>query len=426
MGTAVPRLHGGRELGPLALTSRLRQEVTDKPNLLFALLVFDVTDAVPDSPPRSRPPRVDIPKFDGENPKLWQIRCEDYFDLYETSPRIWVRLAAMQFTGPAARWLSSIHSSLRKFTWSEFCHEVVHRFGRNQHQSLIRRLYKLTQTGTVDEYVTQFSELVDQLSAYESSTDPLHYVTRFLEGLKPHVRLLVAVQLPQDLDTAYTIALVQEEVGDGVTTLNATSVPRRHMQHQTAARIEDKMLSATVTPREPARLDDDKLTVLKNYRRAKGLCFTCGERWSRDHKCKATVQLHVVQEMVDFFQYPENYLTEQVETTDDMELMHLSADANLDAPPEKSIILHCQVQGHPATFLLDSGSNNSFISAKLAAQVSGHQDPPQPKCVKVAGGGILQCKSHIPNCKWTCGNTEFCSSFKILPLQNYDGIVGMD
>ena len=25
----------------------------------------------------------------------------------------------------------------------------------------------------------------------------------------------------------------------------------------------------------------------------------CGERWSRDHKCAAAVQLHVVQEMFD-------------------------------------------------------------------------------------------------------------------------------
>jgi hypothetical protein len=158
-----------------------------------------------------------MPKFDGENPKLWQIHCEDYFKLYDTSPRLWVKLSSMQFMGPAARWLSSVQYVLRKFTWHKFCCEVVHRFGRNEHQSLIRKLYKLIQTGTVDAYVTQFAELVDQLAAYENGTDPLHYVTRFIKGLKPSVRLLVVVQLPQDLDTVYTIALVQEEVGDGST-----------------------------------------------------------------------------------------------------------------------------------------------------------------------------------------------------------------
>lgn len=178
-----------------------------------------------DSPPRGRLPKIDFPRFDGENPKLWQIQCEDYFEMASTSPRLWVKIASMQFTGPAARWLASIQSVIRKYTWLEFCQEVILRFGKNQHQSLIRRLYKLVQTGTVDEYVTQFAELVDQLAAYESHQDPLHYVTRFLEGLKPSVRMIVAVQLPQDLDTAYTIALVQEEVEEGLTTLNASLPP---------------------------------------------------------------------------------------------------------------------------------------------------------------------------------------------------------
>jgi hypothetical protein len=50
----------------------------------------------------------------------------------------------------------------------------------------------------------------------------------------------------------------------------------------------------------------------------------------------------------------------------------------------------------------------------------------QPRRVKVAGGGILHCKAGIANCSWSCGNHYFFSSFKILPLQGYDGIVGMD
>jgi hypothetical protein len=108
-------------------------------------------------------PKMDVPRFDGEHPKLWQIQCEDYFDMYGTSPALWVRLASLQFTGPAARWLSSMKSSIRRFTWPEFCHEVVQRFGRNQHQSLIRKLYKLVQTGTVVSYVEQFAELMDLL-----------------------------------------------------------------------------------------------------------------------------------------------------------------------------------------------------------------------------------------------------------------------
>lgn len=55
---------------------------------------------------------------------------------------------------------------------------------------------------------------MDQLTAYEPNPDMLHYTTRFIDGLKPDIRLIVVVQRPIDLDTAYSIAVVQEELGD--------------------------------------------------------------------------------------------------------------------------------------------------------------------------------------------------------------------
>jgi hypothetical protein len=321
---------------------------------------------------------------------------------------------------------------LRKFTWHEFSCEVVHRFGKNEHQSLIHKLYKLIQTGTVADYVTQFAELVDQLAAYESTTDPLHYVTRFIEGLKPSVRLLVAVQLPQDLDTTYTIALVQEEVGNGSTPLNSTPY-QRHQYFAPAFSQPSSDEKQIVLPRPAptqsqasSSTSDDRVAALKNYRRAKGLCFTCGERWFKEHKCKATVQLHVVQEMVQFLQTLDDFDTDLPSSPDDMELMHLSEEGTVDIPPAHSIILKCQVQGKPATFLLDLGSNNSFLSDKLAAQLTCILTLNQPRRVKVAGGGILHCRAGIADCSWSCGNHNFSSSFKILPLHGYDGIVGMN
>jgi hypothetical protein len=45
---------------------------------------------------------------------------------------------------------------------------------------------------------------------------------------------------------------------------------------------------------------DDRWRALRNYRRAKGLCQFCAEKWSKDHKCAETVQLHALQEMLEF------------------------------------------------------------------------------------------------------------------------------
>ena len=103
----------------------------------------------------------------------------------------------MQFEGPAARWLASVQSKFAHASWQEFSAAVVHRFGRNQHQTLIRRLYRLQQTDSVDDYILEFSALMDQLSAYEPNSDMMHYTTRFIDGLKPAARVIVAVQRPQ-------------------------------------------------------------------------------------------------------------------------------------------------------------------------------------------------------------------------------------
>jgi hypothetical protein len=39
------------------------------------------------------------------------------------------------------------------------------RFGREQHESLIRQLFHIKQVGSVTEYVEHFASLVDELTA---------------------------------------------------------------------------------------------------------------------------------------------------------------------------------------------------------------------------------------------------------------------
>ena len=184
----------------------IQAQEPQNPNSSFASLIHRERRAGSYTSGHGKPPSVDFPKFDGDNPKLWQTRCEDYFAIYDTDPDLWIAIAAMQFEGAAARWLSSVQHKFVRATWAEFAAAVVHRFGRNQHQSLVRKLYRLKQVGTVQSYITQFSEIMDQLVAYEPNPDMLHYTTRFVDGLKASVRMVVAVQRPMDLDTAYSIA----------------------------------------------------------------------------------------------------------------------------------------------------------------------------------------------------------------------------
>ena len=71
-----------------------------------------------DNPMLGKLPKLHFHRFDGENPKLWISRCEDYFEMYSVDSSYWVRLALNQLDGPAARWSQSVAKRLKQSLWS--------------------------------------------------------------------------------------------------------------------------------------------------------------------------------------------------------------------------------------------------------------------------------------------------------------------
>jgi hypothetical protein len=69
---------------------------------------------------RGRLPQLNFPVFDGDNPKLWTRRSQDYFDMYSVDPHMWIKVATMHLTGAAARWFSSRTDECRGSTWPVF------------------------------------------------------------------------------------------------------------------------------------------------------------------------------------------------------------------------------------------------------------------------------------------------------------------
>jgi hypothetical protein len=152
----------------------------------------------------------------------------------------------------------------------------------------------------VTYYITRFSGLIDQLLAYETPHDPLYFTFRFVDGLREDIRASVLIQRPSDLDTACVLAQLQEEVLE--------PVKRREF------RKRDYYSLAKLPPKGPLplpRIDkggpstvqmdrrvpdvgrprpfDERLAALRSYRRARGLCEKCAEKWSRDHRCAEQV-----------------------------------------------------------------------------------------------------------------------------------------
>ena len=186
----------------------------------------------------------------------------------------------------------------------------MNRFGKDQHKLLVRQLFHIHQSASVQEYIDKFTRLVDQLIAYGRNTDPIYYAMRFVDGLRTDIRAAVHMQHPQNLDTAYVFAMLQEELVDPVRTKElrqpepftfakapVRGPPLPLLNPPSRLDRQDKPVPPHPVPERRARGMDDKLSTLRDYRRARGLCFRCGEKWSRDHRYPEAIQLHALQEL---------------------------------------------------------------------------------------------------------------------------------
>lgn len=279
---------------------------------------------------------------------------------------------------------------------------------------------------------------MNQLLSYSDEMHPFYFLTRFIGGLRADLRAAVMVQRPSDLDTACALALVQEEVHDGVRPEHICSP---EPVYRTAARLPlqvvplhqsrppatpaaadrrgvDAMRAAPADPPRQVAPEANSLNTLHEYRRARGLCFKCGERWGRDHTCPATIQMHVLEELMDFMGVTPTEDSQASEVSDaiDDTVFAVSLQAFNGNESSKLLQFSAQIQGRDVEVLVDSGSSASFINARHVEGLQGIQSMTKTARMKVANGAELQCTSEIPNCSWEVQNHQFSTSFKVLPL----------
>lgn len=283
------------------------------------------------------------------------------------------------------------------------------------------------------------------LLAHHSSWDPAFFVTQFMEGLHRDIRAAVVQHRPQTLDTAVDLACLQEEVAEALRrddkpTWGASFSSRSRAFPRVAFPLPPpppaKPSGITPTPQQDDRrppskgsrsaAPDNKLGALRAYRRANGLCFTCGERWSHDHRCAPTVQLHVVEELIEMLQSPPQQADADEVPAGEADYCVLSKATLEGAESPTTMRLHGWVQGREVLMLIDSGSSHSFVSQPLAVHLSGVQPARTALTIRVADGGVLHNTQEIPACQWQSHGTQFTTNIKILPLGSYDVILGID
>lgn len=188
--------------------------------------------------------------------------------------------------------------------------------------------------------------------AYEGKANPLHYTMKFIDGLRPEFRSAILLQRPSDLDIVFVLAQLQEEVLDPVKrkefhrsdfgsaskpfSKQALPLPAPPGKHAKPANVVSDNSRVGSSPST-----EDRWRALRSFRRAKGLCQFCAEKWSKDHKCSDTVQLHVLQELCNLLQSEDDNLDESGDVTvvGDQLFLTLSVAAVYGVPFQKPYVL---------------------------------------------------------------------------------------
>uniref|UniRef100_A0A803KVR8 Uncharacterized protein n=1 Tax=Chenopodium quinoa TaxID=63459 RepID=A0A803KVR8_CHEQI len=145
-------------------------------------------------------PELQIPKFDGSNPRLWIKKCCKYFTLCKIPDDQKVMLASLNMIDKAANWVSSYLSIRAVVDWNDFIIDVNDRF---QDFNVVEDFNKLQQT---IEKIDRVNHLDSVMSDYDDNSGNLqtvmldnnvHLLGNFMGGVKSVVSPFVKdVMLP--------------------------------------------------------------------------------------------------------------------------------------------------------------------------------------------------------------------------------------
>lgn len=183
---------------------------------------------------------------------------------------------------------------------------------------------------------------------------------------------------------------------------------------------------------ESSKSPADKFAALKAYCRARGLCDCCAEKWHPGHQFSISVQLNVVQELVELFSLDDSETADSALSPDpiqheDAQLsLILSKEAISGSEGPRTMRFMGSIGEHQLQILVDSGSTHTFLSQAMADQLQGVSQLSVPLTVQCANEGIIQCVSILLAASWSIQGIMFSSDLKVVPLPHFDLIIGMD
>ena len=163
--------------------------------------------------------------------------------------------------------------------------DVCARFRDELGSQVVEEFNKLTQTGSIDEYLEKIEELKSLMQIRNPLLPTDYFVDSFMGGLSPQIKSFTKAFKPQTLSAAVEYARLQKA------TVQAMRVPDRSRVQPKYKPFNQKGLLPTPSQNtmKPNYAQGAKPRIMTASERAeklaKGLCFFCDQPYERGHKC---------------------------------------------------------------------------------------------------------------------------------------------
>lgn len=375
-------------------------------------------------------PRFDFPRFDGNNPRSWLLKCLSYFKLMRTPPDAdKVSMAALHFEGKAMEWYQQISQEDRVLTWDHFVELVSNRFGELKEGRVFTEFSKLKVKGSLEEYIEKFLELKSHLLMFNRrSYDESYFVDSFISGLHEEMRQCFLIFTPQTLTQTIDTARMHEATAEAAAKKNRSisksfqTSPTFHKRPTNQTYSPPNLIPKVPNYTSPTLQPSRKLltTTEMRARREQGLCYNCDEKFSPGHKCKES---HMYWLMTEDEEAAHLAISNDEDTHENIEI---SLNALAGSTGSKTIKVQGVKGKHKLQILIDTGSSHSFISEPLAYHLGCEIMETPTINVQIPDGTKMRSNKFISNFNWIMEEEEFQFPLRLLQLGGYHIILGCD
>ncbi|XP_026378796.1 uncharacterized protein LOC113273262 [Papaver somniferum] len=332
-----------------------------------------------DSTQFHRMPKLDFPRFDGDNPKSWIQKCEYYFQMHNINEPRKTRMAAIHLDGKANKLYDNFCLTQTDITWPYFCNNVCAIFENPAQDNIVGLFNKLAQLTIVDAYFEEFEYYKALLLGIHHDFPESYFIASFIGGLKEEIRSSVLMFDPKKLLHAFSLVRMQEK----------TLV----MQQK-----KSPLIPPTSTPIPPPKpIQNLPLKRLTPEQEAEEIYDTGGDT--------------------------SHETDEEPALESDMEISLHSLTGNVSGD---TIRIPGFIKKKDISILIDTGSTHRFIDSALAASLQCSIAQTGNLLVTVANGDKTVSSGICSQLKWTMQGHKFYSDLRLLHLGGCDIVLGAD